>query len=181
MLNHIGLDKAQLDRKIRLLSLATLGFQNVGRDLSYVTVASTVQIQESEVERWVIDGKLRFQPPVLIYSLPENLSLSLFLNNIAIRAGLITAKISQTTRTLNVIRATPRAFEREQWEALEKRLVAWKTGLTGILDVVAAAKKKSGGPVAATGAGASVGAEAATASATTNGVETVAQVQETAA
>ncbi|KAK7696295.1 hypothetical protein QCA50_000949 [Cerrena zonata] len=113
-----NLDKAQLDRKIRLLSFATLGFQNIGRDLSYATVASTLQIEEADVERWVID---------------------------AIRAGLITAKISQTTRTLNIIRATPRAFEREQWEALEKRLVAWKTGLTGILEVVAATKKKSGG------------------------------------
>ena len=56
LIYYADLDKAQLDRKIRLLSLATLGFQNVGADLSYATVASTIQIQESEVERWVIDG-----------------------------------------------------------------------------------------------------------------------------
>ena len=35
-------------------------------------------------------------------------------------------------------------FEREQWEILEKRLVAWKTGLADVLEVVAAAKKRNG-------------------------------------
>ena len=79
LIYYADLDKAQLDRKIRLLSLATLGFQNVGADLSYATVASTIQIQESEVERWVIDG----MPPLFILSAqlscsPILLSLSTF-------------------------------------------------------------------------------------------------------
>ncbi|CAL1700392.1 unnamed protein product [Somion occarium] len=116
VISKYNLDKTQLERKIRLLSLATLGFQNVGRDLPYSAVASAIQVEESQVERWVID---------------------------AIRAGLITSKISQTTRTLHIIRATARAFERDQWEALEKRLVAWKTGLSSVLEVVVAAKKRN--------------------------------------
>lgn len=41
-------------------------------------------------------------------------------------------------------------FEREQWEILEKRLVAWKTGLVDVLEVVAAAKKKNGTDASAT-------------------------------
>ena len=51
-------------------------------------------------------------------------------------------KLSQTTQSLYVTRATARTFEQEQWKALEKRLVAWKTGLAGILEVVASAKKQ---------------------------------------
>lgn len=51
-----GLDRAQLERKIRLLTLASLGFQNIGKDVSYATLASALQVDQSEVERWVIDG-----------------------------------------------------------------------------------------------------------------------------
>ncbi len=57
------LDNAQLERKIRLLTLATLGFQNLGRDIPYKVVASIIQVQESEVERWVIDGKFALLDP----------------------------------------------------------------------------------------------------------------------
>ncbi|KAI0080812.1 PCI-domain-containing protein [Panus rudis PR-1116 ss-1] len=148
-LEKYNLDQAQLERKIRLLSLATLGFQNIGRDLPYSAVASALQVEESQVERWVIDG---------------------------IRAGLISGKISQTAHTLHIVRATPRTFEREQWEALEKRLVAWKSGLAGILEVITAAKKKNTPPAPA----AAVAAEPV--AATTNGVDVpVPQAQEAAA
>jgi translation initiation factor 3 subunit M len=53
-----GLDKAQLERKIRLLTLASLGFQNIGKDVPYATLASALQVDQSEVEKWVIDGML---------------------------------------------------------------------------------------------------------------------------
>lgn len=55
---RIALEQAALERKIRLLSLATLGTQNVGKDLPYKTVASALHIEVSEVETWVIDGEL---------------------------------------------------------------------------------------------------------------------------
>lgn len=60
-----------------------------------------------------------------------------------IRAGLISGKLSQTAQTLHVTRSTSRTFEREQWEALERRLVAWKTGLAAVLEVVANARQTS--------------------------------------
>ena len=50
------LDGAQLERKIRLLTLATLGFQNMGRDVPYSSIASALQIEPAQVESWVIDG-----------------------------------------------------------------------------------------------------------------------------
>ena len=66
-----------------------------------------------------------------------------------IRAGLVSGKLSQTTQTLHVTRATARAFEREQWELLEKRLQAWKTGLASVLETVSASRKKGGANAAA--------------------------------
>lgn len=89
-----------------------------------------------------------------------------------VRAGLISAKLSQTTETFLVSRATVRAFEHEQWEILEKRLVAWKAGLSSVLEVVAGAKRRNN-TVANTAAGESGGA---------SGLETPAQqAQETTA
>ncbi len=61
-----------------------------------------------------------------------------------IRAGLLWGKLSQTTQSLYVIRSSVRAFEKEQWEVLEKRVLAWKTGLQSVLDVVNSAKRMAG-------------------------------------
>jgi len=108
---------SELERKIRLLTLASLAFKHIGQSLSYAKVAEALQVDPSEVEKWVID---------------------------VIRAGLVWGKLSQTTQSLHISRAIARSFEREQWLALEKQLVAWKSGLAGILDVVANAKKQAG-------------------------------------
>jgi len=59
-----------------------------------------------------------------------------------IRTGLLSAKLSQTTQSLRIYRSSARTFEREQWEALEKRLVAWKAGLASVLEVVTSAQKR---------------------------------------
>ncbi|KAJ7368777.1 hypothetical protein DFH08DRAFT_762833 [Mycena albidolilacea] len=114
-LQKYQLESTQLVRKIRLLTLASLGFKNIGHDLPYTKVAEALQVEPSEVEKWVID---------------------------VIRAGLLSGKLSQTSQSLHITRSTARTFEREQWEALEKRLVAWKAGLAGVLEVVAAARKQ---------------------------------------
>ena len=60
-----------------------------------------------------------------------------------IRTSLLSGKLSQNTRTLHVIRATSRTFERPQWELLASRLSAWKAGLEGVLEVVESARKKN--------------------------------------
>ncbi|KAG1797715.1 uncharacterized protein HD556DRAFT_1267237 [Suillus plorans] len=117
-LEKYELDRAQLERKIRLLSFASLGFAHVGHDLPYSEVASILQIELSEVEKWAID---------------------------VIRTGLLSGKLSQTTQSLHVYRSSARTFEREQWEALEKRLVAWKAGLASVLEVVISAQKRGNG------------------------------------
>lgn len=87
-----------------------------------------------------------------------------------LRTGLVVGKLSQTNKTFHVIRASARAFERAQWEALESRLVAWKTGLASVRDVIAATRKKNAPPPVVAVAAA---AEPA-ATTTTNGAEAVA-------
>ena len=61
-----------------------------------------------------------------------------------IRTGLISGKLSQATQNLHVYRSSARRFEREQWEALEKRLLAWKVGLASVIEIVAQAQRRGG-------------------------------------
>lgn len=117
ILTKYNLDSASLTRKIRLLTLASLASQHVGQNLAYTTISTALSIPIEETEKWTID---------------------------VIRAGLVWGKLSQNTQSLLVTRATPRKFEREEWELLEKRLVAWKEGLKGVLEVVAGAKRAAG-------------------------------------
>lgn len=116
-LEKYNLESAQLERKIRLLTLASLGCQYIGKNLPYSKIGESLQVESSEVEKWVID---------------------------VIRAGLVWGKLSQTAQSLHISRATSRTFDRKQWEVLEKRLVAWKSGLAGILEVVSSAKRLAG-------------------------------------
>lgn len=114
VLDTYDLNRSELERKIRLLAFSSLAFDYIGRDLSYSQIASTLQVSSSEVEKWSID---------------------------VIRAGLVSGKLSQATQTLHVFRSSARKFEREQWEALEKRLLSWKTGLASIIEIVANAQR----------------------------------------
>ncbi|KAJ3572262.1 hypothetical protein NP233_g3202 [Leucocoprinus birnbaumii] len=112
-----NLSNTELERKMRLLTLAALGFKNVGQNLPYSKIAEALEVDVSEVEKWVID---------------------------IIRAGLLWGKLSQTTQSLYVVRSSVRTFEKEQWEVLEKRILAWKSGLQGVMEVVNNAKRMAG-------------------------------------
>ncbi|KAG1814115.1 hypothetical protein EV424DRAFT_1326225 [Suillus variegatus] len=113
------LDQARLERKIHLLSFASLSFARVGNDLPHSEVASIVHIELTE---WAID---------------------------VIRTGLFfnLGKFSQTSQSIHVYRSSARTFEREQWEALEKCLGAWKAGLASVLEVVTTAQERGNGSV----------------------------------
>ena len=124
-----------LERKIKLLTLSSLASTYIGQGLPYSKIAEALQVDTSEVEKWAIDGELYFC--LFRYHLYSRLLE-------VIRAGLVWGKLSQTTQSLQVIRSTSRTFEHEQWKALEKRLVAWKSGLENVLEVVASAKRQSG-------------------------------------
>ncbi|KAF9379817.1 bud emergence protein 1 [Mortierella sp. AD011] len=66
-----GLDEEETLRKIRLLSLGSLGSENLSRDLSYKDIAKALEVDEDHVELWAID---------------------------VIRAGLVEAKLNQASK-----------------------------------------------------------------------------------
>jgi translation initiation factor 3 subunit M len=105
-----GLNKQALDRKMRLLTLATLAASSgQARSLPYANIAKALQIPEDDVEMWVID---------------------------VIRAGLVEGKLSQLNKTFLIHRSTYRVFGDNQWREIAARLDMWKTSLTGVLAVV---------------------------------------------
>ncbi|KAL9713095.1 hypothetical protein Ac2012v2_004336 [Leucoagaricus gongylophorus] len=112
-----NLNNADLERKIRLLTLATLGFNNIGQNLAYTNIAEALQINVSQVEKWVID---------------------------IIRTGLLRGKLSQTSQSLYVIQSFIQSFEKEHWEILERRMSAWKVNLQSVIGVINNAKRIAG-------------------------------------
>jgi translation initiation factor 3 subunit M len=105
-----GLDKEALDRKMRLLTLASLAASaGQSRQLPYGHIARALQITEEDVEMWVID---------------------------VIRAGLVEGKLSQQTKTFLIHRSTYRVFGENQWREVAARLDMWKSSLTGVLKIV---------------------------------------------
>ncbi|KAG1897917.1 uncharacterized protein F5891DRAFT_956443, partial [Suillus fuscotomentosus] len=70
-----------------------------------------------------------------VASIPQKSGRSMVLD-------LFSGKLSQTTRSLHVYRSSARMFEREQWEALGKRLVTWKAGLASVLEVFTSAQMR---------------------------------------
>ncbi|KAI8597836.1 hypothetical protein EDD21DRAFT_384327 [Dissophora ornata] len=116
LVKELGLDEEETLRKIRLLSLASLGSENLTRELSYQEVANALEVQEDEVELWVID---------------------------VIRAGLVEAKLNQVSKVVIINRSIYRTFGTQQWQQLSNRLNGWKQSLAEILQVLANAKLAS--------------------------------------
>ncbi|KAI8603129.1 hypothetical protein EDD21DRAFT_370018 [Dissophora ornata] len=120
LIKELGLDEEETLRKIRLLSLASLGSENLSRELSYQQIAKALEIEESEVEMWVID---------------------------VIRAGLVEAKLNQVSKVVVISRSIYRTFGTAQWQQLSHRLNGWKQSLSEILQVIANAKLTTGAAV----------------------------------
>jgi translation initiation factor 3 subunit M len=110
-----GLDEEALNRKIRLLTLASLAaHENQKRTLSYTQIAKALQVPEDEVEMWVID---------------------------VIRAGLVEGKLSQLNQQFLIHRSTYRVFGEKQWQEVASRLDMWRSSLTDVLAVIRAEKE----------------------------------------
>lgn len=109
------LDESVLDRKMRLLTLASLAaHENQKRTLSYTQIAKALSIPEDEVEMWVID---------------------------VIRAGLVEGKLSQLNQQFLIHRSTYRVFGEKQWQEVSARLDMWRSSLTDVLGVIRAEKE----------------------------------------
>ncbi|WVN88541.1 uncharacterized protein L203_103752 [Cryptococcus depauperatus CBS 7841] len=91
-------------RKLRLIALVAICAKSETRQIGYEPIAKALEIQESEVETWVID---------------------------AVRSKLITARISQPSALITISSisslSTPSSrFGPSEWQLLEKRLKEWK-------------------------------------------------------
>jgi translation initiation factor 3 subunit M len=105
-----GLDAAALNRKMRLLTLASIAAATgQTRSLPYAHIAKALQIPSEDVEMWVID---------------------------VIRAGLVEGKLSQLNQTFLIHRSTYRVFGENQWREVASRLDMWRNSLTGVLQVI---------------------------------------------
>lgn len=109
------LDSSALNRKMRLLTLASLAAQAQDRTLPYDRIRAALQIPEEEVELWVID---------------------------VIRAGLVEGKLSQLNKTLLIHRSTYRVFGEKQWAEVQVRMDNWRNSLENVLSVVRSEREK---------------------------------------
>jgi len=103
-LSAAGLDADQTARKIRLLSLATLGA--AGHEIPYAAIAAALRVGEAEVESWVIA---------------------------AITEKVLAAKIDQLRRVITVTRSLQRVFTKDQWKQLAESLTGWRTHVKSLL------------------------------------------------
>ncbi|GAM89194.1 hypothetical protein ANO11243_072310 [Dothideomycetidae sp. 11243] len=111
-----NLDQPALETKMRLLTLSSLAASaGQTRSLPYSAIAKALSIPANEVEKWVID---------------------------VIRAGLVEGKLSQSSQTFLIHRATYRVFGELQWREVAARLDMWKRSLEGVLRVLAEQKKE---------------------------------------
>ncbi|KAF2740551.1 eukaryotic translation initiation factor 3 subunit M [Polyplosphaeria fusca] len=111
-----GLDGAALNRKMRLLTMASIAASaGQTRSLPYSHIAKALQIPAEDVEMWVID---------------------------VIRAGLVEGKLSQLNQTFLIHRSTYRVFGENQWREVASRLDMWRTSLMGVLQVITAEKTR---------------------------------------
>ncbi|KAI9819048.1 MAG: hypothetical protein M1832_004090 [Thelocarpon impressellum] len=113
-LDKESLSSGVLHRKMRLLTLASLAATTPSRSLPYASIAAALQIEEAEVEVWVID---------------------------VIRAGLVEGKLSQLGREFLVHRSTYRVFGERQWREVASRLETWRESLRGVLEVIRAERE----------------------------------------
>eukprot|EP00555_Chaetoceros_dichaeta_P007758 CAMPEP_0198259510 /NCGR_PEP_ID=MMETSP1447-20131203/8681_1 /TAXON_ID=420782 /ORGANISM="Chaetoceros dichaeta, Strain CCMP1751" /LENGTH=158 /DNA_ID=CAMNT_0043946919 /DNA_START=18 /DNA_END=494 /DNA_ORIENTATION=+ len=104
-LSHYNLSQTDCIRHMRLLSLCSLATEH--EEIPYDAIATTLQIDEADVEQWVIA---------------------------AVSSGLLSAKMDQLQRVVMVEGCVVRRFGMEQWEVLQRRLDVWKRNVRGVLE-----------------------------------------------
>ncbi|KAG7400123.1 Eukaryotic translation initiation factor 3 subunit M [Phytophthora boehmeriae] len=106
------LKQEELADTMRLFTLCSLptGF----KEIPYAEVAAVLDLQEEDVEKWVVR---------------------------AITSGLVSAKINQLSRTVVISRTLQRGFGVEQWKEIDAKLQLYKKNVGGLLDVIKNARR----------------------------------------
>jgi translation initiation factor 3 subunit M len=103
------LDHEKLQRKMRLLTFASLAASTPNREIPYSSIVKALQISPEEVELWTID---------------------------VIRAGLIEGRLSQSKNVFLLHRTTYRVFGEKQWRELGTRIDQYKLVVDRLIGVV---------------------------------------------
>ncbi|KXX77905.1 Eukaryotic translation initiation factor 3 subunit M [Madurella mycetomatis] len=94
------LDHEKLQRKMRLLTFASLAASTPNREIPYANIAKALQIPAEQVEMWTID---------------------------VVRAKLVEGRLSQQQKVFLVHRTTYRVFGEKQWRELGTRIDQFKS------------------------------------------------------
>lgn len=105
VLSNNNISEEDAIRNMRLLSLCSLATEH--EEIPYDAIAQTLQVEQSEVENWVIS---------------------------AVSSGLLSAKMDQLQHVVMVERCVVRRFGIEQWKILQERLNVWKKNVRTVLD-----------------------------------------------
>jgi len=111
-LKSVGLKEEECTFKMRLLSLATLGAAS--QEVSYSLIAKTLQIDENDVESWVIT---------------------------AMSEDVLEAKMDQLRRVVTISRCLQRVFTQAQWKQLSITLATWRNNTQNILKTLQETKQ----------------------------------------
>lgn len=103
------LDHERLQRKMRLLTFASLAASTPNREIPYANIARALQIPLEDVEMWTID---------------------------VVRAKLVEGRLSQQQKVFLVHRTTYRVFGEKQWRELGTRIDQFKSVVDRLLGVV---------------------------------------------
>jgi translation initiation factor 3 subunit M len=103
------LDHEKLQRKMRLLTFASLAASTPNREIPYANIARALQIPSEQVEMWTID---------------------------VIRAKLVEGRLSQQKQVFLVHRTTYRVFGEKQWRELGTRVDQFKSVVDRLTAVV---------------------------------------------
>ncbi|KAL1884248.1 hypothetical protein VTK73DRAFT_3232 [Phialemonium thermophilum] len=103
------LEHEKLQRKMRLLTFASLAASTPNREIPYQNIAKALQVPLEEVELWTID---------------------------VIRAKLVEGRLSQKNKVFLVHRTTYRVFGEKQWRELGTRVDQYKTVVDHLISVI---------------------------------------------
>ncbi|KAK1423360.1 hypothetical protein QVD17_18659 [Tagetes erecta] len=112
LLKSYGLVHEECIAKMRLMSIVDLASNESGQ-IPYSLIKDTLQIEDSEVEPWVVK---------------------------AITSKLIDCKIDQMNQVIRVSRYTERVFGPRQWKALREKLATWRGNVANVLTTIQANK-----------------------------------------
>ncbi|KAK6152634.1 hypothetical protein DH2020_012273 [Rehmannia glutinosa] len=122
-LTSYGLVHEDCVSKMRLISLVDLGSNESGQ-IPYSLIKETLQIEDSEVEPWIVK---------------------------AITAKLIDCRIDQINQVVIVSRCTERVFGVHEWQFLRSKLATWRGNIANVISTIQANKITEDGTQAVQG------------------------------